>query len=78
MAGMNQVLIAVDQLANALFLGYADETLSARLYRNRANSGWWEFWYETVNGLFFWQKDHCLDSYLAEQTRKQLPKEYRQ
>jgi hypothetical protein len=30
---MRQVIIALDQLANAILAGHADETLSARAYR---------------------------------------------
>lgn len=32
---LKQVLIALDQLLNTLFKGYADETLSSRAYRLR-------------------------------------------
>ena len=34
---MRQILIALDQLANAILAGHADETLSARAYRSRAS-----------------------------------------
>ena len=73
--GMN-LAIAVDQLLNALLFGHADETLSARTYRNRWKShGWW-LAYKLINGLFFWQHDHCQSSYNAEIERKHLPEEY--
>lgn len=72
-----QVAIAFDQLLNTLCGGWADETLSARLWRNRYNSWWWDFWYKTVNLLFFWQDNHCLESYQSEVNRKQLPAEYK-
>ena len=75
---MMQIAIAVDQLLNAICLGKADETLSARFYRNRNNSGWWSFWYRATNVLFFWQEDHCRASYYSELNRRQLPKEYRE
>ena len=67
---MIQVLIAIDQLFNALLGGYADETLSARAFRT---SHWLE---PVIDALFFWQDRHCYFSYLAEKQRKQLPKEY--
>ena len=36
---MRQVLIALDQLANAILAGHADETLSARAYRLSRDRG---------------------------------------
>jgi hypothetical protein len=71
-------MIAVDQLINALLLGHADETLSARLYRNKDVSIYWFTGYKLVNILFFWQEDHCYGSFLAEKLRHHLPHEYRE
>jgi hypothetical protein len=71
-----RILIAIDQLFNALFLGSPDETLSARAYRLR-EQGWW-FAYAVINLLFFWQEDHCAGSYMSEVLRKHLPEEYRE
>lgn len=69
-----KVLIAFDQFANAVIGGHPDETLSAAAHRRHeaGKSGWRNF----INGLFFWQEDHCRDAYQSELTRKQLPKEY--
>jgi len=75
---MKQVAIALDQLVNTLFGGWADETISARLYRNKQNSWYWSAWYKTVNKLFFWQTDHCLEAYKSELARTQYPKFYRE
>lgn len=36
---MRQILIALDQLANTLLAGHADETLSARAYRLSRDRG---------------------------------------
>lgn len=66
-----QVLIALDQLLNALLGGWADETLSARAHRK---SDWRR---QAINALFFWQYDHCAASYWAERNRRQLPPDYR-
>lgn len=74
---MRQVAIAIDQLINTLFGGYADETLSARVYRNRDNSWWWAMWHSIINGIFFWQDDHCQESHYSEIYRKHLPRLYR-
>jgi hypothetical protein len=72
-----QILIAVDQLANALLAGMADETLSARTWRNRdSGKRRWRFALVVINTLFG-DDDHCRDAFEAERTRRQLPPEYR-
>lgn len=70
-----KVLIAVDQLANAVRGGHPDETLSAAAHRRHVagKSGW----RNVINALFWWQEDHCRDAHASELQRKQLPKEYR-
>ena len=73
---IKQVLIAVDQLANTLAGGMADETLSARCWRLRARQPWQTF-RGVVDTLFFFDRDHCRTSYESELERKQLPGEYR-
>jgi len=74
---MKQVLIAIDQLFNAMFGGWADETLSARCWRKRNDGQGWEAAYRLIDLLFFWQHQHCRQSYESEQKRRQLPAEYR-
>lgn len=71
-----QFAIAFDQLANTLFGGYADETLSARAWRQSKHSKRWQYLRRVIDGLFFWQSDHCFNSYLSELHRKHLPQEY--
>ena len=71
-----KISIGFDQLANALFNGFPDETLSARVYRLSEENGiHWPM--KIVNALFFWQKNHCRGAYSAEQMRKHLPETYR-
>ncbi|TQK10261.1 hypothetical protein FBX97_0177 [Herbaspirillum sp. SJZ107] len=76
MSRLREVAVAFDQLVNAILGGYCDETISARAYRLRAVRP-----YNTlrpiIDGLFFWQADHCRASYEAERARSQLPPEYR-
>lgn len=72
---MTQVLIAIDQLLNTLLGGFCDETLSARAYRQTFKGN--HLPRKIIDGLFFWQKSHCYQSYLSEKQRKQLPLEYR-
>lgn len=66
---MRQILIAVDQLLNTLLGGWADETLSARAWRGG--------WHRPIDTIFFWQRQHCYNSYLSERNRAQMPPEYR-
>jgi hypothetical protein len=76
MSRVLEVLVALDQLVNAVLGGYADETLSARCWRLQTFPP-----YSTlrpiIDRLFFWQNDHCRSSFESEQRRAQLPKEYR-
>ena len=71
-----QVLLAVDQLANTVFNGMADETLSARAYRRQHANKFWKYGRKFIDLLFFWQKDHCHQAYLSEIERKHLPSDY--
>ena len=74
---MLQTLIAIDQLINAIFGGWADETISARAYRLHAKKTRWYITMRIIDAIFFWQPRHCRQSYVAEQERRQLPPEYR-
>ena len=70
------VLLALDQLLNALMFGYADESISARSYRLRRYFVW--YWLMVlIDKVFFWHKAHCKESYFAEVDRHHLPKDYR-
>lgn len=73
-----QVAIAFDQLCNAILGGMADETLSARAWRQRDKKKRWAFMRRFIDCLFFFQKDHCYESYKSEMVRNHLPKEYRE
>jgi len=72
------ILIAFDQLVNAICCGYPDETLSARCWRE-------DRWFRhVIDVLFWWDIDedgylnHCHSSYQHEMERKDLPEEYRE
>lgn len=73
---INQFLIAVDQLFNVLFGGWADETLSARAYRRSPESRFWRIAMRVINGLFFWQDHHCRRAWISEVERKHYPSPY--
>jgi hypothetical protein len=70
------ILIAIDQLINAVFGGYPDETLSARCWRHRYTRKY-RILVNIINALFFWQDNHCLESYNSELNRRHLPYSYR-
>lgn len=76
MTYVKAVLIAVDQLANALLAGWPDETMSSRAWR-------WEqdgvrAWPRClIDRLFFWEPNHCRASFQSEREGRQLPPELR-
>lgn len=75
---LKQLNIALDQLLNVFIyipgdgFGYVDETISARAWRLRDRSRA----FRIIDMIFFWSPDHCMNSYLSELKRRQLPKEY--
>lgn len=77
-----QFLIALDQLLNTFVwirgdgFGWADETLSARLFRLHLQDVLSERPYKLIDRLFFWQQSHCYESWVSEVERKQLSKHY--
>lgn len=74
------VLIAVDQLANALFGGWPDETISSASYR-ASRDGVRHWPRRLIDALFWWDRKgsvrHCELSYNSEQLRLQCPPELR-
>ena len=75
---MKQIFISIDQFFNTVVwipgdgFGFADETLSARSWRLREQSRVWR----VIDALFFWDRDHCRQSYQSEVDRRQLPRHY--
>ncbi|HDR1088793.1 DNA helicase UvrD [Pasteurella multocida] len=72
--------VALDQLFNAALGGAADETLSSRTYRGAVLSAEpkkrWRVLHKIINGLFFWEKNHCKGAYDSEVLRRQYPKAF--
>ncbi|HHF1624176.1 TPA: DNA helicase UvrD [Haemophilus influenzae] len=68
------VIIAIDQLFNALTGGSADETLSSRTYRGAILAEnpkkRWQVLYRVINGIFF-DRNHCKTAYESEVSGKQ-------
>lgn len=75
------VAIAWDQLVNAHFGGWPDETLSSRAYRLSKNGR--HLPRKVIDTLFFWDRDrssgkrHCELSFESEREGRQLPPEAR-
>ena len=69
---MKHILIAIDQLANAIIGGWADETLSSRAWREDRRR-----LVVVIDCIFFWEDRHCEASYISERERLQLPPEFR-
>ncbi len=76
---LKQVLVALDQLVNALIPGgWADETFSARCWRLRSRKTWGAARRVIdIVALLFRDKNHCEVSYQSELLRLQSPPETR-
>ena len=74
---LSQIPIAIDQFVNTLFGGWADETISSVAWRKCNEGKGWRFLRCLIDGLFFWQTDHCKTAYESELERRQLPEELR-
>lgn len=77
------VSIGFDQLFNAFLGGHSDETLSSRTYRkavlNPTPKKRWRVIFRLIETLFFWERGkHCQMAFESEQSRKQLPAEFRE
>lgn len=73
-----QSAIAFDQFINAfVFGGHADETISARSWRNRNKNHYWAALHKAIDWLFLvFERDHCYNAYLSEIYRRQYPLAY--
>lgn len=76
MTYLKKVLIAVDQLVNAMIAGWPDETMSSRAWRWE-QSGVRAWPRRLIDKLFFWEPNHCRESYRSERKGRQLPPELR-
>ncbi len=66
MSYLTRVAAWLSQGINCIFLnGSPDQTVSARSYVNRSSSLWRRAYF-MINGIFFWQEDHCRNSYEAD------------
>lgn len=78
MTYIEALLIAFDQMVNALLAGAPDETLSSRAYRADRDGKWFgRLFRPAIDVLFFWQPRHCYQAYLAEVSRRQYSRNFR-
>lgn len=68
--------ILLDVTVNVALLGRPGETISARCHRKRFKPGWKQA-RVVVNGIFFFQKDHCEWAFERERQHLNMPHEYR-
>ncbi|TMP23787.1 DNA helicase UvrD [Pseudoalteromonas ruthenica] len=60
-----RVLLAIDQLGNVVLLnGHEDHTISGRVgyFAHTTTKRRWKLAQGLINGLFFWDKNHCYNS----------------
>lgn len=80
---IKQLLIAIDQTFNCLVFikgdgfGMADEALSARAIRCYLQDLISDRLYRAIDALFFFDPNHCYESWRSEIERNQLPNHYR-
>ena len=70
-AYFRQVAVAVDQLANTLLGGWADETFSSRCHRENPRMA------KIIDTILFFDPEHCRMSYESERLRSYHPPELR-
>jgi len=62
-AWLLRVSVWASQTINLWVLfGHHDMTVSARCYINR-HKPYWRVAYKVINKIFFWQDDHCRESF---------------
>ena len=61
-----KLLVVISQAVNALILGgEPDQTISSRAYSCNTVKGW-SFVERFINFVFFWDKNHCHNSWLMD------------
>ena len=72
-----QNLLSLDQFCNTLLGGMADETLSSRAYRAEVKGRVFGMIFRPmIDTLFFFDPEHCFNSYVSELNRRHLPREF--
>lgn len=68
---LKNLLIGIDQVFNCIFMGWSDETFSSRCYREFPKL------VPFLDTIFFFDPNHCEESYRSERERRQFPVELR-
>jgi len=72
------IFIGVDQLITAILGGWPDETISSYVYRlEKQKKLFGRIMRPTIDTIFFWQKNHCEQSMIAERLHLQTTPEFR-
>ena len=75
---IHQIGIAASQALNAIFGGWADESLSSRAWRSQDRRGWsYAVWLIDAVFRLFGERDHCWQAYESERGRLQSPPDLR-
>ena len=79
MGYLRNVLVALDKLVNAALNGQPDETLSSRAWRTEAKAQpYWSWTRRVIDALFYFQPNHCAQSYANEKLRALMTPEQRE
>ena len=75
---IKNLLLAIDQTGNVFLMGSADETISARSYREGVlnDKKHWKAMHWFVNKLFWFEPEHTKKAYEAELARCHMPSDY--
>lgn len=74
-----RLALAFDQLLNVLLCnGEPDETMSSAAYRMERDGRFWGFMRPVIDRLFWWDPNHCYESYRSELSRSQYAKEFQE
>lgn len=78
MKRIKNFLICLDQLLYSIITlgaGSPDETCSSAAWRMECDGKFFGFFRPIIDGLFFWDKNHCKESYLSELLKKEFMNE---
>lgn len=75
---IKNLLLSIDQTGNVFLMGSADETISARSYREGELNGkkHWKAMQWFVDKLFWFEPGHTKKAYEAEKARCHMPSDY--
>lgn len=72
-------LISADQFLYSIITlggGDPDETCSSAAWRAECDKKFFGFFRPIIDVIFFWEPNHCYESYVEETTKREFIKEY--